>query len=84
MTAAIPTRPLTTSAFLFGSAQDPSQALAHALKEHGVLGTFGPALQVLSQTERDAAGSQIATVANELLDLDLGDLAVAGWRKHAA
>jgi hypothetical protein len=84
MTAAITTRPLTTAAFLFGGAQDPDQALAHALKEHGVLGPLGPALQVLSQTGRDAAGSQIATVANELLDLDLGNLAVAGWRKHAA
>jgi hypothetical protein len=84
MTAAIPTRPLTTSAFLFGGAQDPDQALAHALKEHGVLGTLGPALQVLSQTGREAAGSQIATVAHELIDLDLGDLAVSGWRKHAA
>jgi hypothetical protein len=84
MTAAIPTRPLTTSAFLFGGAQDPGQALAHALKEHGVLGPLGPALRAVSQTGREAAGSQIATVAHELLDLDLGDLAVAGWRKHAA
>jgi hypothetical protein len=84
MTAAIPTRPLTTAAFLFGGAQDPGHALAHALKEHGVLGPLGPALQVLSQTGREGAGSQIAIVAHELLDLDLGDLAVVGWRKHAA
>jgi hypothetical protein len=84
MTAATLTRPLTTSAFLFGGAQDPDQALAHALKEHGVLGVLGPALQVLSHTGREAAGSQIATVAQELLDLDLGGLAVAGWRNHAA
>jgi hypothetical protein len=84
MTAAIPTRPLTTSAFLFGGAEDSGQALAHALKEHGVLGALGPALQVLSHTGREAAGDQIATVAQELLDLDLGGLAVAGWRRHAA
>jgi hypothetical protein len=84
MTAAIPTRPLTTSAFLFGGAQDPDQVLAQALKEHGVLGSLGPALQGLSQTGREAAGSQIATVAHELLDLDLGELVVAGWRTHAA
>jgi hypothetical protein len=84
MTAATLTRPLTTSAFLFGGAQDPGQALAHALKEHGVLGALGPALQVLSHTGRETAGSQIATVAQELLDLELGGLAVAGWRKHAA
>jgi hypothetical protein len=83
MTAAILTRPLTTSAFLFGGAQDPGQALAHALKEHGVLGTLGAALQVLSPAGREAAGGQIGTVAQELLDLELGDLAVAGWRKHA-
>jgi hypothetical protein len=49
-----------------------------------VLGALGPALQVLSQPGREAAGSQIATVAQELLDLELGGLAVAGWRKHAA
>lgn len=83
MTAATLTRPLTTSAFLFGGAQDPDQALAHALNEHGVLGALGPALQVLSHTGREAAGSQIATVAQELMDLDLGGLAVAGWRNHA-
>jgi hypothetical protein len=84
MTATILTRPLTTSAFLFGGTRDPGQALAHALKEHGVLGALGPALQMLSQTGREVAGSEIATVAHELLDLDLGDLTVAGWRKHAA
>jgi hypothetical protein len=87
MTAAMPTqptRPLTTSVFLFGGAQDPDRALAHALKEGGVLGPLGPALRAVSQTGREVAGSQIAAVAHELLDLDLGDLAVAGWRRHAA
>jgi hypothetical protein len=84
MTAAIPTRPLTASAFLFGTAQDPGQALAHVLKEQGVLGTLGAALQTDPHAGREAAGAQIATVAQELLDLDLGDLAVAGWRTHPA
>jgi hypothetical protein len=84
MTATTLARPLTTSAFLFGGAQDPGQALAHALKEQGVLGPLGAALRAVSQTGREAAGGQIATVANELLDRDLGELAVAGWRKHAA
>jgi hypothetical protein len=84
MTAAVPTRPLTTSAFLFGGAQDPAQALAHALKEGGVLGTLGAALQALSQTGREVAGGEVAAVAQQLLDMELGELAVAGWRKHAA
>ena len=29
-----------------------------------------------------AAGNQVAVVAHGLLDLDLGDLAIAGWRKQ--
>jgi hypothetical protein len=84
MTAAVPTRPLTTSAFLLGGAQDPAQALAHALKEGGVLGTLGAALQALSQTGREVAGGEVAAVAQQLLEMELGELAVAGWRKHAA
>jgi hypothetical protein len=84
MTVTVPTRPLTTSAFLFGGAQDPAQALAHALKERGVLGTLGAALQALSQTGREVAGGEVAAVAQQLLDMELGELAVAGWRKHAA
>jgi hypothetical protein len=84
MTVAVPTRPLTTSAFLFGGAQEPGKALGHALKERGVLGTFGAALQALSQTGREVAGGEVAAVAQQLLDMELGELAVAGWRKHAA
>lgn len=41
-------------------------------------------MPALSQTGRDAAGSQIASLAHDLLDHDLGGLAVAGWRRHAA
>jgi hypothetical protein len=82
MTTAIATQPLTTSVFLFGEDQDAGQALAQALHEHGVLGSLDTALQVVSQAGRQAADSQIATVAHGLLDLDLGDLVVAGWRKQ--
>jgi hypothetical protein len=84
MTATITTRPLTTSALLFDDAEDTGQALTQVLREHGVLGGLGPALQQLSQAGREAADSQITTVAQELLDLDLGELAAAGWRKHAS
>jgi hypothetical protein len=49
-----------------------------------VLGSLGEGLQRLSQAGRQAADRQVATVANGLLDLDLGDLVVAGWRKQAA
>jgi len=82
MTTAMATRPLTTSVFLFGEGQDTAQALAQALDEHGVLGSLDTALQHVSQAGRQAADSRVATVAHGLLDLDLGDLVVAGWRKQ--
>jgi hypothetical protein len=82
MTTAMATRPLTTSVFLFGEDQDTAQALTQALHEHDVLGSLDTALQLVSQTGRQAADSQIATVAHALLDLDLGGLMAAGWRKQ--
>jgi hypothetical protein len=82
MTAAIPTQPFTASAFLFGEEQDTEQALAQALHEHSVLGSMGTALEFVSEAGREAAGNQVAVVALGLLDLDLGDLVVAGWRKQ--
>jgi len=36
----------------------------------------------VSQAGRQSADSQVATVAHGLLDLDLGNLVVAGWRKQ--
>jgi len=75
-------QPSTASAFLFGGDQDAEQALAQALDEHGVLSSTGTALELVSQAGRKAAGRQVAVVANGLLDLDLGDLVIAGWRKQ--
>jgi hypothetical protein len=82
MTTAIATHPLTTSVFLFGEDQDTRQAFAQAFDEQGVLGSLGAALQLVSQAGRQAADSQVTTVAHGLLDLDLGDLLVAGWLKQ--
>jgi hypothetical protein len=82
MTTAVATQPFTVSAFLFGEDQDTEQALAQALHEHGVLGSTGTALELVSDAGREAASHQVAVVAHGLLDLDLGDLLVAGWRKQ--
>jgi hypothetical protein len=82
MTTAIATQPFTVSTFLFGEDQDTEQALAQALHEHGVLGSMGTTLELVSEAGREAAGNQVAVVAHGLLDLDLGDLVVAGWRKQ--
>jgi hypothetical protein len=82
MTNAIAAQPLTTAIFLFGEGQDTGQALAQALDEQSVLGSLDTGLQLVSQAGRQAANSQVATVAHNLLDLDLGDLVIAGWRKQ--
>ena len=82
MTTAIAAQPFTVSAFLFGEDQDTEQALAQALHEHGVLGSMGTALELASEAGREAAADQVAVVAHGLLDLDLGDLVIAGWRKQ--
>jgi hypothetical protein len=82
MTTTAATHPFTVSAFLFGEDQDPEHALTQALHDHGVLGSTGTALELVSEAGREAAGNQVAVVANGLLDLDLGDLVVAGWRKQ--
>jgi len=82
MTTASAAQPLTTAIFLFGENQDTGQALAQALDKQGVLSSLDTGLQLVSQAGRQAANSQVATVAHDLLDLDLGDLVVAGWRKQ--
>lgn len=75
-------RPLTAAAFLFGEDQDTTQALALVLEERGALHSVDTALQFVSQARRQATDSQLAFVAHGVLDLDLGDLLVAGWRKQ--
>jgi hypothetical protein len=75
-------QPFTVSGFLFGEDQDPEQALAQAIHEHGVLGSMDTTLELVSEAGREAAADQVAVVAHGLLDLDLGELVVAGWRKQ--
>ena len=84
MTAAIPTPPQTALQFLFGSDQHQVDALGRALDERGVGGTLEAALQQLSESGRAAAREEVAGVTQGVLDLDLADFVVAGWRKHAA
>jgi hypothetical protein len=84
MTTASPTQPLTVAAFLFDEADDSVDALARTLHQQGVLGSLSQGLGQVSQAGREAAEGEVATVAHGLLDFDLADLFVAGWRKHAA
>jgi hypothetical protein len=83
-TTAIPTQPITAAAFLFGdSKEDSVDALAHTLREHGVVGSLGEGAKRLSGAGRKAANDRVAAVAHGLLDLDLGGLVIAAWGKYA-
>ena len=82
MAAATDTGPLTASVFLFPERQDTGQALAEALDSHGVLHSKEP-VATLTQVVRQAAEHQVGVVADGLLNLDLGDVVIAGWRMQA-
>jgi hypothetical protein len=75
-------RPLTAAHLLFGEDQDTEPALARALDDNRALDSLDTALRQVSQAGRQAADRQVATVAHGLLDLDLGERVVAGWRKE--
>jgi hypothetical protein len=75
------TRPLRTSDFLFGADQEGIKALTTVLTKAGVIGAATATLTSLSRVGRGAVGSQIATVAQGLLDLDVGEIVTEGWRR---
>jgi hypothetical protein len=82
MTATADASPLTASVFLFPERQDTGQALAEALDGQGVLRTKN-LTALTTQVVRQAAEHQVGVVADGLLNLDLGNLVIAGWRKQA-
>jgi hypothetical protein len=84
MTTTSPTQPRHTAAFLFGEAEEGLDGLAQALDQQDVLAKLDTALWRVTQAGREAADREIATVTHGLFDLDLGDLLIAGWQKHAA
>ena len=97
MTTAIPAQPITTGAFFFSgcesigpvdvvsSDQASIKAMADALQQQGALGSISAAVKTLSRAGLGAVSNQIATAAHGLLnlDLDLGELVVAGWCQFA-
>lgn len=80
MSTATGTQPISASVFLFGDGEEGVGALAKALDEQGVLGSLGSVLTKLSGAGLHAVGDQVAAVAHNLLDLDLGELLTQGWR----
>jgi len=83
MTTATTQTGLTVRTFLLGSGtEDDVAALRHALSEHGVVSQCGGELARLTPEARQAADDALASVTAGLLDIDLGDVLIYGWRTH--
>jgi len=82
MNADIPDAP-SARLFLFGA--EPSVArLAAELDDNHLVHELGTRLRGLSGEARRALNEEVAATTDRLLDLDVGDLLLAGWRKHQA
>lgn len=75
--------PVTANAVLFGS-RDAAQSLEDSLRSKGLAGTITGAAAHLSGDMQDGLHHELCRVAADLLNVDLVDVLVAGWRKHAA
>jgi len=83
MTVATTQTGLTARAFMLGSGtEDDTAVLRRALSEHGVVSQCGGELARLMPEARQAADNALASVTAELLDFDLGDVLIYGWRTH--
>jgi hypothetical protein len=74
---------LTARVLLLGGNTDPDlNKLRRALSDHGVLKKVGGELAHLTPQAREAANGTLASVTAGLLDFDLGDALISGWRTH--
>ncbi|MGH3772577.1 MAG: hypothetical protein ACRDRW_14470 [Pseudonocardiaceae bacterium] len=76
------TEPLSARVFLFGDTTDTVEVLAHSLSEQGLSPFTIQGLRNLSGSALQAVNHEIATVADGLLNLDLGEVLMSGWRKY--
>ncbi len=78
------TGPLSARAFLLGgdTGADTAAVLARSLRECGVARSAIQGLRNLSVSALQAVHGEVATVADGLLELDLGDVLLSGWRKY--
>jgi len=81
MTSATTQAGLTVRTFLLGSGpEDDATRIRRLLSGHDVVGRCGGDLTRLTRQGREAAEEQLASVTADLLNLDLGDLLIYGWR----
>jgi hypothetical protein len=86
MTSSTPDQPLTARRFLFdpGTGAGRVQGVGDAIRERGVARSVLSGFRRLSSPVLAEVDRGIGEVAEGMLDIDLGDALVCGWRKHAA
>ena len=87
MTAAPTTEPLLTAKlFLFDHAvgEDSTAIIGRAVRKNGLARSALDGLHHLSSSSREAVNNEIGAVTESLLEIDVGDALVGGWRKYAA
>lgn len=83
MSSANLTESLSARTFLLGDAvADTGEVLARSLSEHGAPQSAIRGLGGLSAAALQVVNREVATVADGLLNLDLGTLLITGWRKY--
>lgn len=77
---------MTARVFLFGDEPlaDTVDALSRELERHGAAWSALHGVRRLSAGLTGAVDREVAVVADGLLDLDLGDALIGGWRRYAA
>jgi hypothetical protein len=81
MMPAVPARPHTPLTLLFGPG-DAAEALDHAIVSADADGNLGRALEHLPAEAHTAAVREVTTAAAGLLDVNLADMLITGWREH--
>lgn len=77
-------QPLSVRSFLVGDDAERFTVAARAVSELGVGRIAVRAAREMAESTRAALGAEVMRTVDGLLDLDLGALVVAGWKKHAA
>lgn len=84
MTSNITYPRVSAGAFLFdnGSGTDTADAIGRAIDEHGVAKASFRGIRKLTGSALETVDKEIGTVTDGMLDMDLGDILVSGWRKY--
>jgi len=79
------TPPMTALSFVLDdrSGVETADALGRTLHQHAVTGVALRAVRRLASSVAETVDQEFGAVAATMLELDLGDVLVSGWRKHA-